>query len=101
MTKSEETRRKIVWHLRHVWRFSEGGNSWQSFKALASELSEDVSVVKREVHRLSRMGAVRYSWMCDGDGMVAGAGYFLTLGWEEHEAGRTSDPPDDWSHLYE
>lgn len=96
MTKSERLRRRIIWHLRHVWIWYEG-NRWESFFALASELGETVPVIKREVHRLQRSGALNYSFMVDYDCRVYGSGYFLAGPWTTHCPGRAEDPlPDEF-----
>jgi hypothetical protein len=99
MTKSERLRRRIIWHLRHVWQWADGdGNCWKSFDKLAAELGEPVGSVKRETRRMARDGRLKYSFATDGDGCPHGSGYFLTWGregWTRHVPGRPEDPADD------
>ena len=98
MTKSEKIRRRIIWHLRHQWRWYDGGNSWISFVQLAKELGITVPVVKRETRRLARSGILFHSWMFNDDAMVSGSGYFLEPEWYLHEPNRSEDPaPDEFS----
>lgn len=99
MTKSERLRRRIVWWLRHEWQWTEGGNSWQGFKALAEDLRANPVAIKREVRRLARAGVLNLSFMVNGDGQVAGRGYFLAGDWERHRTGRPEDPaPEDYEN---
>lgn len=98
MTKSEKLRRRVIWHLRHVWRFDGGGSSWTSFKELAKELKENVSSVKREVRRMSKEeygSRLTYSFLVDNEGKLHGSGYTLSPAWEKHIPGREEDPRDD------
>ena len=92
-TNSSLIRERIMRHLRHEWRWSEGGNSWQSFEALAKELLIPVRDIRREVRKMARLGRLRYSFMCNQDGVPAGSGYFIEPAWERHVPGRAEDPP--------
>lgn len=98
MTRSETIRRRIIWHLRFVWRFSEGGNSWKSFEALAKELRLPIVSIKRETRRLAKAGVLSHRVAVDADGIPKGSGYFLAPLWEQHRSGRNDDPtPDEFS----
>lgn len=98
MTKSEQLRRRIVWHLRHEWVWCEGGNSWQGFKALAEDLGVNLIAVKREVRRLARAGVLELQHMVNADGQVAGRGFFLVFDWDRHVKGRAEDPtPEEFA----
>lgn len=98
MTRSEALRRRIIWHLRHVWIWGAGGSSWSSFEKLADEIGAPVRATRREVRRLTRLGRLRYSWMVDDDCRPNGSGYFLEPSWERHVSGREEDPqPADFS----
>ena len=98
MTKSEHLRRRIVWHLRHepAWRCSfNDGNTWRGWERLAADLGEPQRCVKREVRRLARSGALRYEFMINDEGYLAGAGYFLDFAWDRHQPGREEDPAEE------
>lgn len=98
MTKSEQLRRRIVWHLRHEWEWTDGGNSWKGFAALAKELGVSLIAAKREVHRLERAGVLELQFMVNGDGQVAGRGFFLVFDWDRHVKGRAEDPtPEEFA----
>jgi hypothetical protein len=59
---------------------------------LAAELGEPVRNIKREIHRLAKAGVLRYTWLCDEDGVPHGSGYLLPFGWAHHQPGRAGDP---------
>lgn len=92
MTKSECIRQQIITHLRTKWRFDNGGSCWYSFSKLAKEIRRPRTSVVREVRRLARSGVLYYTWLCDEEGMLRGAGYLLNYKWERHVEGRPGDP---------
>lgn len=68
---------KVLIHLQCEWRWDDGGNSWDSFKALAGEIGESLEDTKKAVHELRDAKIVHYNTCTDYDGKPHGSGYFL------------------------
>ena len=76
------TQKRILRILQTEWRFSNGGNSWDSTASLAAQIRRPVPETRQALYALRAAGVLHYSVACDEDGPPRGSGYFLRYPWD-------------------